>query len=224
MPNAATSTVTPIIEPRSPTASARIRRLLVLLVVDQAAVLGLFAGSARLHDLAEDQLEARFGLSEVASTTVFAASAVLVSIPFTIGLVRVTRALSIALTGIHVEDRLEALDPPAGEGIPGPMAGEPAAHEAAVPAWRRSLALTLQVGFLTALGLFTVAVAEPFLPTAFGPALLALLGVVALVAVRHTMTRFETDVRTGTGAMLDLFKEQLHVPESTRLPHDSPGH
>ena len=157
--------------PTTPSEGARLRRLFVLLLVDVAFVELLLLGGALLHDRVADAIEARFGLSSSTTEIALLAAAAVVTLPFLVGAVRLTRAIGLVL----------------GAGV-------------------QRLAVTIQLGLLTAFGVASVVVLEPFVPPGVEIVLaVALFGAVAIAFWRNVKL-LEVDVKNGASAVMRMLK------------------
>ncbi|MBX3204447.1 MAG: cation:proton antiporter [Labilithrix sp.] len=176
--------------PASRTAAARVRRQVILLLVDSGAIVGLLLGGALLHTRAEQALAERFGLDPMVSQGVFVGAAALVGLPFLLGVVRLTRAIGLTLVGIG----------PAAESDTGGAASRP-------------IALAVQVGLLSAVGAAAVAVVEPFVPPGIGVLLLAVLALAAMLAFWRNAKQFEVEVQAGGAVVMGVLKAKLSPHE-----------
>lgn len=180
--------------PASATAAGRVRRQLVLLLVDAGAIVGLLLGGALLHRRAEQAIAERFGLDPMVSQGLFVGAAALVGLPFLLGVVRLTRAIGLTLVG---DGR--------GDG-----AGTPAS---------RPIALAVQLGLLTAVGAAAVAVVEPFVPPGIGVLLFAALVVTAMLAFWRNAKQFDVEVQAGGAVVMGVLKAKLS-PHDDGERHD----
>jgi len=157
--------------PTTPTEGARLRRLFVLLLVDVAFVELLLLGGALLHDRLEGAIEEKLGLSSSTSEIVLLATAAVVTLPFLVGAVRLTRAIGLVL----------------GAGV-------------------QRLAVTIQLGLLTAFGIASVVVLEPFVPPGVEIVLATVLFGAVAIAFWRNVKLLEVDVKNGASAVMRMLK------------------
>ncbi len=183
---------------RRPTEWTRIRRLAGFLFLDVTIIAGIVIaaslGQGRIplgHFLGQHLLLTR---------VLFAASAIVLALPFFWGALRVARRLGLLLA-------LGAF-PASGTGVD--LAEAP----------RRALRATLELAILFAAGAPLVALTQPFLPTRF-PFAVALVVGVALLALPfwRSATNLEGHVRAGTQAVLEALVAQSrsHEPGPGKL-------
>jgi CPA2 family monovalent cation:H+ antiporter-2 len=171
--------------PASPTAAARIRRLVRLLALDVALLALLVVGTATATGRIAALAEARFQIdATVAGYAVFGA-AVALATPLCVGVVRVGRRLGTSLAEI-------ALPTPAGGGR---------VDLASAP--RRALVVALQLAIVLLAGAPLLAITQPFVPTGPGAALLAIALGLLLVAFWRSTTNLEGHVRAGAQVIVE---------------------
>ena len=180
--------------PSAPTNAGRVRRQLILLLLDAGAIVGLLLGGGLLHQRASGAVAERFGLNQQVSQGLFIAVAALVALPFLLGVVRLTRAIGLALVGL----------------VPSRDAGSAAS---------RQIALAVQLGLLTAVGAASVAVVEPFVPPSIGGLLLAALVVTAMLAFWRNAKQFDVEVQAGGAVVMGVLKAKLR-PHQGAAHHD----
>jgi CPA2 family monovalent cation:H+ antiporter-2 len=177
--------------PEHRTAWARIRRLVLLLVVDvtllAAIVIAFSLGRHRLLRLAG---EAGHFAPAIARLLLIGATVALI-IPFVLGAIRIARALGVAL---------------AAEALPAPTGGAREVDLAAAP--RRALLVTLQIAILLVAGIPVVALTQPFMPGI--PVMAILLAGVALLVIPlwRSATNLEGHVRAGAQVILEALAAQ----------------
>jgi CPA2 family monovalent cation:H+ antiporter-2 len=195
--------------PEHKTAWARIRRLVVLLLVDVA----LLAAIVIAASLARDRLLRLAGevahLDPVVARWVLRAATVVLIIPFVLGAVRMARALGLAL---------------AAEALPAPAGGARDLDLAAAP--RRALLVTLQIAILLVAGVPVVAITQPFMPGV--PVMAIVLAGVALLIVPlwRSATNLQGHVRAGAQVILEALAAQSSAPAagaSAAAPASAPA-
>lgn len=174
--------------PSSSSRGARLRRYGLLLVLDSAAIVGLVLGAALLHVRAENAIAERLGMGAPAAQAVFVGAVGLVGVPFVLGVVRLTRALGLALVGLNPDS------------------------EEKTSGASRTLALLVQLGLLTAVGAVSVTVVEPFVPSGVGVALFALLLAASAFAFWQSVRRFDVEVKAGGAVVLGVIASKLRTP------------
>ena len=170
-------------------ATAGLRRLLRLLVLDAALIATLIVTTAtsihRIAAFARDQL----GMSEVVARWLVVAAAIALSAPFCIGVVRVSRKLGVTLARLAL-----------------PAEQHKRVDFAAAP--RHMLVVTLQLAGVLLVGTPLLALTQPFLPGASGAAVLALLVVMLGVAFWRSATNLQGHVRAGAEVILEALAAQ----------------
>jgi CPA2 family monovalent cation:H+ antiporter-2 len=179
---------------------ARIRGLVLRLLADVCGIAGVTIG-ASLSAPAVDRAAARLGwsLTPMVARAVLIVAGVLLAAPFGIGAVRVARALGLRLAR-------EAL--PANQSV----------DLSAAP--RRALVVTIQIAILLAAGIPLLAVTQPFVRSAAGPALLVVLLAALVVPLWRSATNLQEHVRAGAQLIVEELAAQGrrgHQPE-TRAP------
>src|SRR5687768_3490737 len=173
---------------------ARLRtRYVRFLVLDAACVTAAIIGTSLLYRRMPGWIEFEAERAPVVRLALLAGGALL-ALPFAIGLVRTVRRLS----GILAESAL-----------PKPARGVDQGH-----APRRSLASTLQIGMVIAIGVPVILLTLPFVPP-FG-----VLGVVAayllilLVGFWRTATDLDKHTRAGAELVVHALAKQAHSGET----------
>jgi len=199
--------------PEHKTAWARIRRLVVLLLLDvallAAIVIVVSLARQRLLRLAGEVVRLHPSL---ARALLFAATIVLIA-PFILGAVRMARALGAAL---------------AVEALPTPACGARELDLAAAP--RRALLVTLQIAILLVVGVPVVAVTQPFMPGVPGMVILLLGASLLIVPLWRSATNLQGHVRAGAQVILEALAAQsgtttasAPAASQTALPALLPG-
>lgn len=191
-----------------PVSRVRARRLFIRILIDDLCIAGLYIGAAiffgRLHKLIGGYYG---GVTPFLSAIAVAALALLLSVPFWVGLVRTARRLAQVLASRAIA--------PAESGK---------ADLGSAP--RRVLATTLHILVLLFAGAPLVLSTEPFLP-----ALLWFVGVlvwfvligVFAVAFWRSATNLLGHVRAGAEAIVEFLAAQAQSPDSDS-DHDASGH
>jgi CPA2 family monovalent cation:H+ antiporter-2 len=169
--------------------ATRVRQLVRWLVVDAIVVAAIIIGASVEMDSISHWAEKKFQISQNLSTAFVVAGAALVSAPFWIGMVRVSRVL-----GFELANRVF----PSGSGERVDMAAAP----------RKLLIVTLQLAIVVLVGIPLVAITQPFVPTARGAAvLLFLLGLLAFAFWRNA-TNLQGHTRAAAQAMVQAIGRQ----------------
>jgi CPA2 family monovalent cation:H+ antiporter-2 len=170
--------------------SVHIRRLIRWLMVDAAVIAAIVIGASVEMPLLAGFVQERLGLSVRLSQLLVIGAAVLVSSPFWVGLIRVTRFLGLELA-------TRAL--PAAQGK---------ADSADAP--RRLMVVTLQLAIVILVGAPLLAVTQPFVPPLQGAIILVLLlGLLSIVFWRRA-----TNLQGHTRAAAQIIAEA--IAHSTR--------
>jgi CPA2 family monovalent cation:H+ antiporter-2 len=183
--------------PRRQTLGANIRRLIGLLLVDAALLVALVIGTSLALGKGSLFLEEKAGLDQSLAEKLVIAGAVVLALPFLVGIVRVARRLAGELAAVAL-----------------PHQAEGKTDLAAAP--RRVLLVTLQLIIVLLVGVPIIAITQPFLRGFTGPLLvLALLGVLG-VAFWRSATNLQGHVRAGAQVIVEALAAQSHAK--------SPGH
>ncbi len=170
-----------------------VRRALNLIVLDALLLSGLIVATAVFADRGAAALVAWLGLEPVTAGLILVASAFAASLPFLVGIGRLSRRLGGALAEAALPRK----------------AGTTLDLDAAP---RRALILTLQLGVALATGVVVVAVTQPFLPSYPGPVLLLLLVVAFALAIWQSATDLQGHVRAGSQAIVEVLAGYAHQP------------
>jgi CPA2 family monovalent cation:H+ antiporter-2 len=150
----------------------RIRQLVRWLVVDAVVVAAIIIGASLELDTISNWSGQQFQLSPHLSTAFVVAGAAIVSAPFWIGMVRVSRVLGFELANrVFPDVSLEKLD----------MAAAP----------RKLLVVTLQLAIVLLVGIPLVAITQPFVPTLRGAAVLVFLLALTCFAAEWGLRRWK---------------------------------
>ena len=179
----------------------RIRRLVGLLMLDGALLSAILIGAALFHRRRVPALAERFGVSDGVALALTIAAAVIVALPFAIGLQRVARGLGTTLARL-------VLPKVAGGGL----------DLAAAP--RRTFVVTLQLAMILLVGLPFLAVTRPFLPFWVGPSLLLAALAVLGLSFWRSARNLEEHVRAGAHLVLETLIGQAGQPRPQHGPLD----
>jgi CPA2 family monovalent cation:H+ antiporter-2 len=167
----------------------RVGRLVKLLALDAALLGGIVVGVALGMDSLLALLEDRLHAPHWAGRGVLIALAMLVSLPFVVGIVRMARSLGMKLA--------EAALPPSAEGK---------LDLAAAP--RRALVVALQLAVVFLVGMPLLAVTQPFVSAAYGAAVLGAVLAVLGVGFWRGATNLEEHVRAGAEMVVEALGKQ----------------
>lgn len=163
--------------------SGNVSAVLRLIAVDAALLSGIIIVTAIWLDAGAALLERFLGLHALPAGLLVLVAAFVVSLPFLVGIGRLSRRLGRALAEAALPRRSGTLD-----------------LEAAP---RRALLVTLQLGVALATAVVVVAVTQPFLPSYPGPLLLIALVVAFGIALWQSATNLEGHVRAGSQAIVE---------------------
>jgi len=184
--------------PQHRTAWARIRHLVVLLIVDVALLAAIVIATALVRPRLLRPLTEVAHLDSGIARLLLGGATIVLIVPFLLGAIRIARALGVAL---------------AAEALPGPAGGARELDLAAAP--RRALLVTLQIAILLVVGVPEVALTQPFMPGI--PAMAILLAGVALLIIPlwRSATNLEGHVRAGAQVILEALAAQSAEPTAT---------
>ncbi|KFE65334.1 cation:proton antiporter [Hyalangium minutum] len=189
--------------PRKQTLGSSVRRNIGLLLVDAALLVGLVIGTSLALGKITHRVEEQVGLSESLAEKLVIAGAVILALPFLVGIVRVARRLAGELAAVAL-----------------PLRAEGKTDLAAAP--RRVLVLTLQVIIVLLVGAPVVAFTQPFLRGYTGPLIvLGLLGVLGVALWRST-TNLHGHVRAGAQVIVEALAAQSHA-KAPGTEHSAPA-
>jgi CPA2 family monovalent cation:H+ antiporter-2 len=185
--------------PRRETATARVRRLLRLLVLDAALIAGIVIATStslpRIVVVARDRL----GVSESVGRWLVISAAIALTAPFCVGVVRVSQRLGLTLARVAL-----------------PAEKHRRIDFAAAP--RRTLVVTLQLASVLLVGMPLLALTQPFLPGVPGAAVLALAVVLLGVAFWRRATNLQGHVRAGAQVVLEALTKRSSRPVTPATP------
>jgi len=176
---------------RRPAAAAKLglRRLLRLLVLDAALIAGIIVVTSASIRAVVTFAGDRLGVSEVLARSLAIATAIVLSAPFCVGVVRVSQKLGLTLARLAL-----------------PAEKHRRVDFAAAP--RRMLIVTFQLASVLLVGLPLLALTQPFLPGALGALVLAVLMVGLSVAFWRSATNLQGHVRAGAEVVLEALAAQ----------------
>ncbi|WP_338863290.1 cation:proton antiporter [Myxococcus stipitatus] len=180
--------------PRRETLGAGVRRQIRLLVLDAVLLVALVIGTSLSAESMARFVEARTGVDEDLSRNLILGGAVLLAVPFILGVIGIARRLGVMLAEAALPARTDGkLD----------LAVAP----------RRVLTVTLQVGIMLLVSIPVVMVTQPFLKNAAGPLIvLTLVGVMGVTFWRGA-TNLHGHVRAGAQVIVAALAAQSHSKE-----------
>ena len=158
------------------TARRVVRRRVRLMIVDTLVLAGVIIATAIAQARLAALVEARIGVPADAARFIILAAGVAIAMPLLIGLVRMGRRLGIELAALMVPPKT-GVDP----GL----------------APRRVLGVTLQIACVLIVGVPLAALTQPFVPRAFGMAILAVLLAALAVSFWRNAANLQEHVRAG---------------------------
>ncbi|HUS64128.1 MAG TPA: cation:proton antiporter [Kofleriaceae bacterium] len=171
-------------------ASARIRRLVLLLAVDGAILTALPIVTALLFRRNEARIADTIGVEPAVALVLVVLAAATLAVPFVIGLLRVARALGTAIAAVVL-----------------PRVAPGAMDLAAAP--RRAFVVTLQLGMALIVGLPFLAVTAPFLPSFLTAPVLAGALILLGLAFWRNATNLEEHVQAGAHLVVETLARHV---------------
>lgn len=171
--------------PRPSRGGSRAQRAFVLLAADVTLLVVVLLCTGYFRARITRDLGVRFALEPSAANLLVVGTAAVLSAPLLFGIVRLSRTLALSVTGSVVDDASAAGDA------------------------TRRIAVVVQLGMLTAVGVICVMAVEPFLPTLPGALLLVAIFVVAGVAFVRYVDRFDAEVQAGLEAFVTGLKTRV---------------
>ncbi|MCC6848265.1 MAG: cation:proton antiporter [Deltaproteobacteria bacterium] len=162
---------------------SELRGLLRLIAVDAALLCGLIVATALWIDDGAEFLGRWLGLDAAAAARVEIGAAIAASLPFVVGIGRLSRRLAGSLAESALPRGQSTLDLDA--------------------APRRALIVTLQLGILLGAAVVVITVTQPFLPSYPGPILLLTLLAAFGLALWQSATNLQGHVRAGAQAIVE---------------------
>lgn len=186
--------------PRRETLGAGVRRLIRLLVLDAVLLVTLVIGTSISAERMASFVETQTGVDEDVSRNIILGGAVLLAVPFILGVIGIARRLGATLAEAALPARKDGkLD----------LAAAP----------RRVLLVTLQVGIILLVSIPVVVVTQPFLKGATGPLIvLTLVGALG-VAFWRGATNLHGHVRAGAQVIVAALAAQSHSKEPGSEEH-----
>ena len=185
--------------PRPDSIWTRIRRPVILLVVDAAVLAAVVIGAAAsrepIVDLLDDVIDRHAALVLVIVV------AVAITAWFAVGIAR--RAVKLARLLAVVMIPAHDAKPDGTAGAAYDVVALPADHGRSP---RRALVLTLELAIVLAIGLPLAAITQPFVPGS-GVVVLAAIAVLAL-ATSRSITDFDSHVRAGSALIVEVLARQ----------------
>jgi len=167
----------------------RTRQLVRWMIADAVIVAAIIIGASLELDTISSWAQQQFQLPPNGSSAVVVAGAALISSPFWIGLVRMSRALGFELAErVFPSAKLEQTD----------LAAAP----------RRLLVVTLQLAIVLLVGIPLVAITQPFVPTLRGAAVLVFLLALLAIAFWRNATNLQGHARAAAQAMVQAISRQ----------------
>ncbi|MFP2927986.1 cation:proton antiporter [Pyxidicoccus sp. 3LG] len=186
--------------PRRQTLGAGVRRLIRLLVLDAALLVVLVIGTSLAAGKVAVFIEERTGLGQQLAKNLLIAGAVVLSVPFLVGVVSLARRLGGMLAEVAL-----------------PLRTDGKVDLAAAP--RRLLVVTLQVVTVLIIGVPVVAITQPFMRGATGPLIILALLVSLGVAFWRGATNLHGHVRAGAQVIVAALAAQSHSKEPGAEEH-----
>jgi CPA2 family monovalent cation:H+ antiporter-2 len=186
-------------QPAQVTRAARIRRLVVLLLIDLALLAAIIIGTSVGMEGMEERLKAALELDGAIAHLIIVGLGLVLAVPLSAGILRVARQLGTAL---------------AEAALPGVSAG----HLDLAAAPRRSLVVTLQLAIVLLTGLPLLALTQPFLGGVYGPLILAALLIGLGIALWRGASDLYGHVRAGAETIIEVL-----ISQSRSAPATEPG-
>jgi CPA2 family monovalent cation:H+ antiporter-2 len=180
--------------PPRQTLGASVRRLVGLLLLDMALLVALVIGTSVSVGKIALVLEQKTGLGRELAERLVIVGAVVLSIPFLVGVVHVARRLGETLAEVALPHR-------AGGKV----------DLAAAP--RRALLVTLQAVIVLMVGAPLIAITQPFLRGYTGPLIVLLLLGVLAVAFWRSATNLQGHARAGAQVIVEALAAQSRSKE-----------
>jgi len=186
--------------PRRQTLGAGVRRLIRLLVLDAALLVALVIGTSLEAGKVAAVVEARTGLEQALAENLILLGAVVLSVPFLMGVVSLAHRLGTVLADVALPRRTDGK-----------------VDLAAAP--RRLLLVTLQVVTVLLIGVPVVAITQPFIRGATGPLVILALLIALGVAFWRGATNLHGHVRAGAEVIVAALAAQSHSKEPGAEAH-----
>ena len=176
-----------------------IHRCVRLLFVDAAAIVAVVIAASLSHGYVAPLLLSTLGLSSAVSGLLLAGVALVLGLPFAVGVSRLARRLGMLLAEAALprgkSGRFDPADAP-----------------------RRAFVVTIQLGIVLVIGVPMVAITQPFLPWA--PGALVLVAAVAALGLGfwRSATNLDGHVRAGAEMVLEVIAAQAGSGAQKRRP------
>ena len=178
--------------PRQKTVGARVRRMALMLLLDAALLTIIVIGTSVLLPRVSAYIESRLAIDVALTPLLVIGIAVVMALPFCVGIIRVGRRLGVVLA----EGAL-----PATSGNKVDLAAAP----------RRMLVVALQLASVFMVGVPVVAITQPFLPGFPGAVLLLISLAVLGVAFWRSATHLQGHMRAGAQVIVEALAAQSHA-------------
>ena len=177
------------ITPRSRGTVSRIRRMLVLLLLDAALLAAIFTGLSVFSDQLIALADKHLGLPPTVAWPALILAGIFLTAPFVFGVVQLGRKLGRTLAELVL-----------------PTAGKSRIDLADAP--RRLLEITLEIAIVVIIGAPLVVLTRPFLPAGGASALLLVLFIVLGIAFWRSATNLQGHVRAGSEVIVAALAKQ----------------
>ncbi|MCC6807069.1 MAG: cation:proton antiporter [Deltaproteobacteria bacterium] len=169
--------------------AAGIRSLIRRLLFDVALVSGHVIFVATTMDAIVGYVEGKLGINGMIVKILVVAGAIAVGLPFFFGIIRVTRRLGVTLAEAAL-----------------PLSPEGKVDLGAAP--RRALVLALQIAVALVVGVPLLALTQPFVGSAMGAVVLALVLGILAVAFWRGAANLHGHVRAGAETIIEVLRKQ----------------
>lgn len=169
--------------------AAGIRSLIRRLLFDVALVSGHVIVVATTMDAIVGYVEGKLGINGMIVKLLVVAGAIAIGLPFFFGIIRVTRRLGITLAEAAL-----------------PLSPEGKVDLGAAP--RRALVLALQIAAVLVVGVPLLALTQPFVGSAMGAVVLALVLGILAVAFWRGAANLHGHVRAGAETIIEVLRKQ----------------
>ncbi|MDC0713678.1 cation:proton antiporter [Stigmatella sp. ncwal1] len=185
--------------PRQKTLGTTVRRLIGLLLLDMAVLVGLVIGTSLTIGRVSLMIEEKTGVRGSLAETLVIVGAVVLSLPFLVGVARLASRVGVTLAEVVL-----------------PRRPDRKVDLAAAP--RRALTVTIQVIIVLLIGAPVIAITQPFLSGFTGALLvLVLLGALGVVFWRSA-TNLQGHVRAGAQLIVEALAAQSRSKEPGAEP------
>lgn len=176
--------------------SSPIGRLIILLLVDAMAIVGLIVGSSKLSDSVVGLLHSNFLVPHSVGVWIVILGTLALLTPFLLGLSRISRSLgTIAVAAIV--SQFPGLERDVGSGF-----------------LHGTLRVTAQLMIILVVSVPIFAMTQPFIPVLYGAPFLALLIVAVGLALVRTARDLQEHVAAGTEVIVEVLQKQLQRAHS----------